>query len=109
MSIFDVWISLKPQTPFFVNIISQIIKKVAVIKIEGKRYLNFEAYLNLLSHEASNGKDIVKRSNLKYKVTYIGLIYVDKSIINFLKFDTLILSCFNLSGSNNFILFNSSL
>jgi len=61
--IFDVWISLKPQTPFFVKIISQTIKKVAVINTDGKRYLNFEAYLNLLSHEASRGKEIVKRSN----------------------------------------------
>jgi len=46
-----------------VKIISQTIKKVAVINIDGKRYLNFEAYLNLLSHEARRGKEIVKRSN----------------------------------------------
>ena len=33
------------------------------MNIEGKRYLNFEAYLNRLSHDASRGKEIVKRSN----------------------------------------------
>ena len=109
MLIFDVWVSLNPQTPFLVKIISQIIKKVAVINIEGKRYLNFEAYLNLLSHDASRGKEIVKRSNWKYNVTYNGLIYEDKNIINFLKLDTLILSLFNLSESNNLILLCSSL
>tara|TARA_B100000900_G_C20052961_1_gene502687 strand:- start:131 stop:385 length:255 start_codon:yes stop_codon:yes gene_type:complete len=52
-------ISLNPHTPFFVNIISQIIKKAPVIKIAGNKYLKFSAYLNLLSHEAAKGNDIV--------------------------------------------------
>lgn len=43
MLIFDVWVSLNPQTPFWVNIISQTIKKDPVINIDGKRNLNLEA------------------------------------------------------------------
>tara|TARA_B100000925_G_scaffold34688_1_gene22858 strand:+ start:281 stop:454 length:174 start_codon:yes stop_codon:yes gene_type:complete len=41
--IFEVWTLLKPQTPFFVKIISQIIKNVPVIRSDGNRYLKFEA------------------------------------------------------------------
>ena len=36
MLIFDVWVSLNPQTPFWVNIISQTIKKDPVIKVVKK-------------------------------------------------------------------------
>jgi|TARA_B100000902_G_scaffold214679_1_gene204146 predicted AlkP superfamily pyrophosphatase or phosphodiesterase len=60
---FEVCISLKPHTPFLVKITSQTMKKVAVINIDGNRYLNLDAYLNLLSHDANKGKEIVKRSN----------------------------------------------
>ena len=35
------WTSLKPQTPFFVNMISQTIKKVPVMKVAGNKYLKF--------------------------------------------------------------------
>ena len=69
MLMFDVCVSLKPQTPSFVNTISQTIKKDAVIHNEGNRYLNFEAYLNRLSHEARSGNDNVKSNSLKYRVT----------------------------------------
>jgi len=39
----EVCISLKPHTPFLVKITSQTIKKVAVINIDGNRYLNLDA------------------------------------------------------------------
>tara|TARA_Y100000746_G_scaffold188376_1_gene167591 strand:- start:1396 stop:1647 length:252 start_codon:yes stop_codon:yes gene_type:complete len=66
--IFEICILLNPHILFFVKTISHGIKKIAVSVNAGINAFILEKYLNLESHEAASGKEIVKISKIKYKL-----------------------------------------
>jgi hypothetical protein len=73
-SIPEWYLGLKLQTPILVNIISQIIKKIAVMRIEEKTAFQRFIYFILFSKLYKNGtkKDIIFKTKykdiLKFKI-----------------------------------------
>lgn len=60
--------SLKPQIPFSVNTMSQMMKTVRVIKQAGQKRYHWSTNRILGCHENANGIEITQRLTNKYKL-----------------------------------------